>query len=248
MTYFPFYCDIEKKKWLLVGGGRVAAGKFSRLIAFTRKITVIAPEISDEIKKDSEVAFRGSDSASVFPESKSKTDLLEKDSTDIISNTETLDDVNSCIRLLERDFMAADLDDADIIVAATDDKALNAQIASLCREKNIPVNAVDDPENCDFIFPAIIKKGRLTVSVSTNGASPIYAAMLKKQINDSLPEYIDIILEKMAALRKIVPERFPSLSQHERGMIYKKALSELLEDSGAEVDIEAIAAEIMKFH
>ena len=206
MTYFPFYCDIEKKKWLLVGGGRVAAGKFSRLIAFTRKITVIAPEISDEIKKDAA----------------------------------------SDARLLERDFMAADLDDADIVVAATDDKALNAQIASLCRERKIPVNAVDDPENCDFIFPAIIKKGRLTVSVSTNGASPIYAAMLKKQINDSLPEYIDIILEKMAALRKIVPERFPSLSQHERGMIYKKALSELLEDSGAEVDIEAIAAEIMK--
>lgn len=208
MTYFPFYCDIEKKKWLLVGGGRVAAGKFSRLIAFTRKITVIAPEISDEIKKDAA----------------------------------------SDARLLERDFKAADLDDADIIVAATDDKALNAQIASLCREKNIPVNAVDDPENCDFIFPAIIKKGRLTVSVSTNGASPIYAAMLKKQINDSLPEDIDIILEKMAALRKIVPERIPTLSQHERGMIYKKALSELLEDSGAEVDIEAVAAEIMKFH
>jgi siroheme synthase-like protein len=208
MTYFPFYCDIENKKWLLVGGGRVAAGKFSRLIAFTRKITVIAPEISDEIKKDAEDG----------------------------------------VRLLERDFRAADLDDADIVVAATDDKALNAQIASLCRERKIPVNAVDDPENCDFIFPAIIKRGRLTVSVSTNGASPIYAAMLKKQINDSLPVDIDIILEKMAALRKIVPERFPSLSQHERGMIYKKALSELLEDSGAEVDIEAIAAEIMKFH
>ena len=208
MTYFPFYCDIEKKKWLLVGGGRVAAGKFSRLIAFTEEITVIAPEISDEIKKDAA----------------------------------------SDARLLERDFMAADLDDADIVVAATDDKALNAQIASLCRERKIPVNAVDDPENCDFIFPAIIKKGRLTVSVSTNGASPIYAAMLKKQINDSLPEYIDIILEKMAALRKTVPERFPSFTQHERGMIYKKALSELLEDSGAEVDIEAIAAEIMKFH
>lgn len=208
MTYFPFYCDIEKKKWLLVGGGRVAAGKFSRLIAFTEEITVIAPEISDEIKKDAA----------------------------------------SDARLLERDFMAADLDDADIVVAATDDKALNAQIASLCRERKIPVNAVDDPENCVFIFPAIIKKGRLTVSVSTNGASPIYAAMLKKQINDSLPEYIDIILEKMAALRKTVPERFPSFTQHERGMIYKKALSELLEDSGAEVDIEAIAAEIMKFH
>lgn len=213
MTYFPFYCDIEKKKWLLVGGGRVAAGKFSRLIAFTRKITVIAPEISDEIKNAA----------------CSETSFLERDG----------------VRLFERDFRTADLDDADIVVAATDDKALNAQIASLCRDRRIPVNAVDDPENCDFIFPAIIKKGRLTVSVSTNGASPVYAAMLKKQINDSLPEDIDLILEKMAALRKIVPEKYPSLSQHERGMIYKRALSELLEDSGAEVDIETMAAEIM---
>lgn len=213
MTYFPFYCDIEKKKWLLVGGGKVAAGKFSRLIAFTREITVIAPEISDEIKNAA----------------CSETSFLERDG----------------VRLFERDFRTADLDDADIVVAATDDKALNAQIASLCRERRIPVNAVDDPENCDFIFPAIIKKGRLTVSVSTNGASPVYAAMLKKQINDSLPEDIDLILEKMAALRKIVPEKYPSLSQHERGMIYKRALSELLEDSGAEVDIETMAAEIM---
>ena len=206
MTYFPFYCDIEKKKWLLVGGGRVAAGKFSRLIAFTRKITVIAPEISDEIKKDAA----------------------------------------SDARLLERDFMAADLDDADIVVAATDDKALNAQIASLCRERKIPVNAVDDPENCDFIFPAIIKKGRLTVSVSTDGASPVYAAALKKEISDLVPEDIDLILEKMAALRKTVPERFPSFTQHERGMLYRKALDQLLDDSGSEVDIDSLAEEISR--
>ena len=206
MTYFPFYCDIEQKKWLLVGGGRVAAGKFSRLIAFTEKITVIAPEISDEIKKDAA----------------------------------------SDARLLERDFMAADLDDADIVVAATDDKALNAQIASLCRERKIPVNAVDDPENCDFIFPAIIKKGRLTVSVSTDGASPVYAAALKKEISDLVPEDIDLILEKMAALRKTVPERFPSFTQHERGMLYRKALDQLLDDSGAEVDIDSLAEEISR--
>ena len=208
MTYFPFYCDIEQKKWLLVGGGRVAAGKFSRLIAFTEKITVIAPDISIEIRENAP----------------------------------------SGVLFLERDFDEADLGRADIVVAATGDKQLNAWIASACRSRGIPVNAVDDPDNCDFIFPAIIKRGRLTVSVSTDGASPVYAAALKKEISDLVPEDIDLILEKMAALRKIVSERFPSLSQHERGMIYKKALSELLEDSGAEVDIEAIAAEIMKFH
>lgn len=208
MTYFPFYCDIEQKKWLLVGGGRVAAGKFSRLIAFTEKITVIAPDISIEIRENAP----------------------------------------SGVLFLERDFDEADLGRADIVVAATGDKQLNAWIASACRSRGIPVNAVDDPDNCDFIFPAIIKRGRLTVSVSTDGASPVYAAALKKEISDLVPEDIDLILEKMAALRKTVPERFPSFTQHERGMLYRKALDQLLEDSGAEVDIEAIAAEIMKFH
>lgn len=206
MTYFPFYCDIEQKKWLLVGGGRVAAGKFSRLIAFTEKITVIAPDISSEIRENAP----------------------------------------SGVLFLERDFEEADLGRADIVVAATGDKQLNAWIASACRSRGIPVNAVDDPDNCDFIFPAIIKRGRLTVSVSTDGASPVYAAALKKEISDLVPEDIDLILEKMAALRKTVPERFPSFTQHERGMLYRKALNQLLDDSGAEVDIDSLAEEISR--
>lgn len=206
MTYFPFYCDIEQKKWLLVGGGRVAAGKFSRLIAFTEEITVIAPDISSEIRENAP----------------------------------------SGVLFLERDFEEADLGRADIVVAATGDRQLNAWIASACRSRGIPVNAVDDPDNCDFIFPAIIKRGRLTVSVSTDGASPVYAAALKKEISDLVPEDIDLILEKMAALRKTVPERFPSFAQHERGMLYRKALDQLLDDSGAEVDIDSLAEEISR--
>ena len=206
MTYFPFYCDIEQKKWLLVGGGRVAAGKFSRLIAFTEKITVIAPDISSEIRENAP----------------------------------------SGVLFLERDFEEADLGRADIVVAATGDRQLNAWIASACRSRGIMVNAVDDPDNCDFIFPAIIKRGRLTVSVSTDGASPVYAAVLKKEISNLVPEDIDLILEKMAALRKTVPERFPSFTQHERGMLYRKALDQLLDDSGAEVDIDSLAEEISR--
>ena len=147
MTYFPFYCDIEQKKWLLVGGGRVAAGKFSRLIAFTEEITVIAPDISSEIRENAP----------------------------------------SGVLFLERDFEESDLGRADIVVAATGDRQLNAWIASACRSRGIMVNAVDDPDNCDFIFPAIIKRGRLTVSVSTDGASPVYAAARKKEISDLVP-------------------------------------------------------------
>lgn len=57
----------------------------------------------------------------------------------------------------------------DFVVAATDREDLNHSISVLCREEQIPVNAVDLKEDCDFIFPAIIQKGDVLVAVSTGG-------------------------------------------------------------------------------
>jgi len=176
----------------LVGGGRVAAGKFRRLLQFTDEITVVAPEIADEIKKS--------------------------------AGSQTV--------LIERDFELDNLCGVDFVVAASDDKSLNGRIAAECRHRHIPVNSVDDTPNCDFIFPAIIKKGDLTVSISSGGASPAYAALLKKQIAEIIPENIDEILEKMLKLRKTVPEKYPELDQHERSKLYKKELITMLSGEG----------------
>ena len=208
MSYFPFYYNIDKKRWLIVGGGRVAYGKLSRLMNFTGCITVIAPDISEKIKRTAEKNVTGA----------------------VCGKSDVPDNQSPCeIRLLERRLEFSDLDTADFVIAASDDRELNRNIAIECRKRRIPVNSVDDPENCDFIFPAVIKKGDLTVSISTGGASPAYASMLKKKINDMLPENIGIILEKMSKARKIVPEKYPDLTQHERSSIYKKLLDVLLE-------------------
>lgn len=93
------------------------------------------------------------------------------------------------------------LDKADFVIAATDDRALNAQVAADCRARHIPVNAVDDKENCDFYFPALIERGKVTVGISTGGASPALAAALKRYIEKLLPENLDEIAEQAEKLR-----------------------------------------------
>ncbi len=90
---------------------------------------------------------------------------------------------------------------ADFVVAATDDKALNARVASDCRERGIPVNSVDDRENCDFYFPALIGRGSVTVGISTGGASPALAAALREYIEALLPDDLGGIAEKAEKLR-----------------------------------------------
>ncbi len=101
-------------------------------------------------------------------------------------------------RVLRRDFDDADItDDVDFVVAASDDHSVNQHIALLCREKKIPVNVADDPEYCTFFFPALLKRGKLTVSVSTSGASPIAASWLRGEIARIVPESFEEILDKM---------------------------------------------------
>ena len=65
------------------------------------------------------------------------------------------------LTLSRREFSPADLDGMLFAIAATDDRDLNRRIAELCRERHIPVNAVDDREACSFLFPALVKRGDL---------------------------------------------------------------------------------------
>ena len=70
---------------------------------------------------------------------------------------------------LKRPFAERDLQEADFVLAATDDIALNRHIAKLCRERGIPVNNASDQADCDFFFPAILQADGLTVGVSSGG-------------------------------------------------------------------------------
>ena len=113
-------------------------------------------------------------------------------------------DAAASLHFEERDFRAEDLQDADFVIAATDDETLNGRIADVCREKRIPVNVVDDREKCTFFFPALVKDGPLTVGISTDGKSPFAASWLRREIAKMLPESIGEAIDLLGQIRPAV--------------------------------------------
>lgn len=114
------------------------------------------------------------------------------------------------LTLCRRPFAESDLQGTPaLVIAATDEPALNRNIAALCREKRIPVNVVDDPEACGFLFPALVRRGRLSVGISTGGASPTAAVWLKERIESILPPHFGTALDRLEAMRPALKAQIP---------------------------------------
>lgn len=135
-----------------------------------------------------------------------------------------------------KEFEDSDLALGDICIVATPDKALNRHIAELCQKRGIPVNVVDDKNLCSFIFPSVIKRGALNISITTEGKSPAYAQRLRQDIEMNLPDNIEDILDRMDKLRAVVPEYIGE--QKNRGTLYKKLLDRMLDTKNQVTDAE----------
>jgi precorrin-2 dehydrogenase/sirohydrochlorin ferrochelatase len=89
-----------------------------------------------------------------------------------------------------RAFEPRDLDRVLMVVAATSFPELNAEILREARLRNVLANAVDDPGNCDFYYPAVVKRGDLQIAISTGGRSPALAQRLRQELEEQFgPEY-----------------------------------------------------------
>ena len=121
-----------------------------------------------------------------------------------------------------REFTDSDIDGAFAVIAATDDRALNAHIYRLCSGRNILVNTVDDPENCGFYFPALVQSGSVTVGISTGGTSPIFARYVKGKVAGTLDEKTLAAGEILAAYRLVIRQRFDT--EEERKLAAEKLL------------------------
>jgi precorrin-2 dehydrogenase/sirohydrochlorin ferrochelatase len=100
-----------------------------------------------------------------------------------------------------REFAADDLDGAYMVFIATDDNGLNKNIADRCRQKGILVNAVDDPPNCDFFVPSVLRRDCLAVAISTEGRSPMFAARLRRQLESIITEEYGQIVNMLGQVR-----------------------------------------------
>jgi len=128
------------------------------------------------------------------------------------------------IAIEERAYETGDIDGYDIVIVATDTKALHAEIYHESRSSRILVNSVDNTAYCDFIFPSYIKKGDLTISVSTSGASPAMAKRIREYIERLIPEEIGRFLTEMRDLRYTMPkgkERMKFFEEKSDGFMQK---------------------------
>ena len=114
------------------------------------------------------------------------------------------------LTLRRRSFRPEDLEPRPtLVIAATGDRVVNHTVATLCKERHIPVNVVDDPAACTFLFPALVTRGEFSAGISTGGASPTAAAYFKDRLSDALPDRLEDILTWLEGQRPALKEAVP---------------------------------------
>jgi siroheme synthase-like protein len=158
------------------------------------------------------------------------------------------------IRLILREYRDTDLDNAFFVIAATNDTLLNSAIAKACLERNILINAVDELENCSFLFPAYIKQGNITVGITTSGSSPLLAGHIKRSLREAIPDYYEELVNILGGYRKSIKERIgdtgkrsaalrelTELGIHKQGLITAEDVDRIIERQavlGREANLE----------
>ena len=126
---------------------------------------------------------------------------------------------------LQRTFEASDLDGVFLVVAATSSAQVNHAIHQEAQRRGILCNVVDDPPHCDFFYPAVVRRGRFQIAVSTGGLSPALAQRIRRQLEDAFPpiygDWLEDLGQKRAALFQRVSD--PELR---RSLIHQSVSSE----------------------
>ncbi|HLQ77981.1 MAG TPA: bifunctional precorrin-2 dehydrogenase/sirohydrochlorin ferrochelatase, partial [Terriglobia bacterium] len=115
-----------------------------------------------------------------------------------------------------RGFTPSDMDSASLVVSATDDSATQQEVVSIARAKGVLINTVDKPELCDFIVPAILRRGDVTLAISTSGKSPALAANLRERLDRVLTDEVARAANALGAVRHEVHERFADAEERKR--------------------------------
>lgn len=163
--YYPINLNLQSRKCLVVGGGRVAERKVESLLECGAVVWVVSPTLTQNLSK---LASEGS------------------------------------INYLSREYTYDDLDGCFLVVSAVDDRQANSKVANDCFARNILVNAVDDPEICNFIVPSVLRRGSLCIAVSTDGKSPALAKKIREEMESLFGNEYAEFLELMGEIRNQV--------------------------------------------
>ena len=208
MAYFPMFVDMTERECLIVGGGNVAYRKVMVMLDFGAKVTVVAEDICDELRK-------------LIAGDRANNGWFSSDAADRIT-------------IIKRRFERKDCDGMEMVIAATDDNALNHEIAEYCKAKGIMVNAVDQKADCSFIFPSYIKEKNLVAAFSSGGNSPVLTQYLKGKEQEILTPFLGELNEYMGQIREKVIAQYDT--EAERKRVFKEILCAAI-DNGRILEI-----------
>lgn len=122
--------------------------------------------------------------------------------------TQELDTIikENSIRYIKGKYKPEIIKDYDIIIVAINDIGLQKEIYRQAKKENKLCNTVDIPNESDFIFPSVVKKGELIVAFSTSGYSPALAKYLRIFFENSIPDEVEEFLREMKLLRQTIPK------------------------------------------
>jgi siroheme synthase, N-terminal domain len=167
MISYPLNVNLQGKKVIIAGGGRVATRRAEALIDCGACVTVISPQASARIREWAE---------------------------------------QQVIVWQKRVWVRTDAQDAFLILAATDSDPVNAEISESVTPNQL-ICAAGHADLGNFSVPASIRRGRLTITIATDGASPLYAKRLCHRIADDLDEDIEDFLDFLFAFRQQILKR-----------------------------------------
>ena len=139
---------------------------------------------------------------------------------------------------IDRDYERGDIRGCVLVYAATDDSKLHRELATEACALGIPVNVVDVPELCTFISPAVVNRGDLQIAISTGGASPAFAARLRRALENQFGTEYALTLEVLRAARRRL--RAEEIDPADRTRRLRELADSALPDAIAVGDVAAI--------
>jgi precorrin-2 dehydrogenase/sirohydrochlorin ferrochelatase len=177
---YPAGLVLAGRRVLVVGAGRVAGRKIAALLECGAHVTVVAPEVCEEVAR--------------LP-----------------------------VALERRRYRAGEVAGYRLVVAATGDRDVDRAVSRDAESAGVLVNAADDPAACSVVLPAVLRRGRVTVAVSTDGTSPALATWLRDRIAGTLPAGLAELAGIVAAARSELREE----GRSSEGLPWRRLIDEL---------------------
>lgn len=149
--------------------------------------------------------------------------LLDCDAEVVVVAPEVLEPVEALadrVEIIRRRYRPADLTGMRLVVAATGDGALQAQILADGRAAGVLVNSADDPANCDFTLPSRVRRGPVLLTASTQGRSPALSTWLRRRLSQDYGPEIEVLCDLLAEAREEIRDQ--GLSSE--GLAWQEAL------------------------